>query len=104
MAIFAFTFFTAVDVSSARLLNAVVFTPAVEATFVIASVLIKAKSEASVKSNFLSASLAVVSLSFDAFVLTTSTTEVKAASNAASWEAPAPSAAPAKAFTTLMIC
>ena len=79
-------------------------TPTVEATFVMASVLIDAKSEAFVKSNFLSESLAVSSVSFAAFVLTTSTTEVNAASNAASWDAPAPSAAPAKALTTLMIC
>ena len=84
MAILAFTFFTAVDVSAARLLNAVVLTPAVDATSVMASVLINAKSAAFVKSNFLSASLAVASRNFEALVLTTSTIEFNAASKAAS--------------------
>ena len=57
-----------------------------------------------VKSSDFSAALAFTSVSLATLVLTTSATEIRAAANASDWLAPAPSAAAAKAFTTLMIC
>ena len=104
VAILSLTFFTAVTVSSARASNAVVSALVSAATFAATSAFTRAKSEALVRSSVLSAADALASLNFVAFVFTTSTTEFRAASKASASVAPDPSAAPANAFTTLMIC
>ena len=104
VAILSFTFLTAVTVSSARASNAVVSALVSLATFVTTSAFTRAKSAAFVRSSVLSASDAFVSVRLVALAFTTSTTEFSAASKASASDAPAPSAAPAKAFTTLMIC
>ena len=100
----AFTFSTAAAISSAIASKAVVFTPVVVRISVLAWVLIKARSTVSVRSRDLSAALAFGSVNFAAFVFTTSTTDFRAAENASTSLAPAPSAEPENALTTLMIC
>ena len=102
--ILVLTFWTAVAVSFATRPKAAASTPVTVATAVVISVWINARSVALLKSRVLSASLALSSVRLAAFVFTTSATERSAASNASDWLAPAPSAAAAKAFTTLMIC
>ena len=69
----------------------------------MASALMRAKSAVLLKSSVLSVALASSSSRFSTFVLTTSTIEFNAASNASASLAPEPSAAAAKALTTLMI-
>ena len=84
------TFLIEAVVSSIKFPKAVVSTPGFEATSEIALALIKFKSSDFVKSNFLSAAEADELPKFPALVLTTSTTEFRAASNASFSFAPAP--------------
>ena len=104
VAILALTFLSAATVSSASALNAVVFALVSAATFVTTFAFTRAKSAVLVRSSVLSAADAFGSFKFVAFVFTISITEFNAALKASASVAPDPSAAPAKAFTTLMIC
>ena len=99
-----FTFSTAVTVSFAKALKAIVFTPAAVLISVVTWVLIKLKSAVLVKSRDLSATLALTSVRFATFVFTTSTTELSAALKASTSLAPAPSADAANAVTTFTTC
>ena len=67
--------------------------PDFDAAFVTASALMRSKSSVLVKSITFSASVAVASFSLAALFLTTSTTDLSAASKASNSAAPAPSAA-----------
>ena len=104
VAILSFTFLMASVVSSASAFMVAASIPSSAAALEVASVLISARSAAFVKSIALSAATAFGSSIFSAFVLTTSTTEPKAAVKASPAPAPAPSAAEAKEVTAVIIC
>ena len=84
--------------------KAVVLTPVTLVISAIACSLISTRSAVLLRSRDLSAALALGSVSLAALTFTTSTTDFNAAAKASASLPPAPSAAAAKEFTTLIIC